>query len=187
LRFKSGPETGKTSLAIFELDGDTWRLCLTVTATTRPTSFATASGSGLALETLRRQIGPSARDLLRDELSRLEGTWTMLSGVRDGQQLPDAFARTGKRLVKGNETTVLFGSDASLKAAVHRGPDGLAEDDRLHPDRRRGRGRAQLGIYALEKDTVTYCMAPPGRPRPAEFTHKDGAGGTTTVWKRKTK
>jgi len=57
LRFKSGPETGRRRSAIFELDGDTWRLCLTVTATTRPTSFATASGSGLALETLRRQIG----------------------------------------------------------------------------------------------------------------------------------
>ena len=32
LVFTSGPEKGNTSLGIYELDGDTWRICLTIGA-----------------------------------------------------------------------------------------------------------------------------------------------------------
>src|SRR5258705_1875149 len=50
MTFTAGPEKGNTSLGIYELDGDTWRICLTVTGTRRPGTFATNPGSGLALE-----------------------------------------------------------------------------------------------------------------------------------------
>jgi uncharacterized protein (TIGR03067 family) len=184
LKFKSGPEKGNTSLAIFTLDGDTWTLCLTVTGKERPTAFATRAGSGLALETLKRRTGPSAGDLLRDELARLGGTWTMVSGIRDGQTLPDSFVRTGKRIVKGNETTVYFGSEVFLKAAFTVDPAPAPKTIDYILTAGDDRGRSQLGIYALDGDTVTYCMAPPGRPRPAGFEIEAGVGGTTTVWKR---
>lgn len=187
LRFKAGPEKGNTSLAIYELDGDTWTLCLTITGKTRPTAFATNAGSGHALETLKRQTGPSAPDLLRAELARLEGEWSLVSGVRDGQALPKDFVQTGKRLVKGNETTVLFGGQVFLKAAFSL---GLANEPKTidyiltaGPNQ----GEAQNGIYRLEGDTVTYSLAAPGRPRPTDFTIRPGDGGTLTVWKRKTK
>jgi uncharacterized protein (TIGR03067 family) len=55
LVFESGPEKGNTSLGIYELDGDTWRICLGVTAKERPKEFATKAGSGLALEKLTRE------------------------------------------------------------------------------------------------------------------------------------
>jgi uncharacterized protein (TIGR03067 family) len=56
LKFTEGPEKGNASLGIYELDEDTWKLCLTVTAKERPTAFATQIGSGTALETLRREV-----------------------------------------------------------------------------------------------------------------------------------
>jgi uncharacterized protein (TIGR03067 family) len=70
LIFEAGPEKGNRSLAIYELDGDTWRICLTVTAKTRPKAFATTPGSGLALETLKR--GAAEPDPLRAEPRRIE-------------------------------------------------------------------------------------------------------------------
>jgi uncharacterized protein (TIGR03067 family) len=187
LNFKSGPEKGNRSLAIFTLDDDTWTLCLTVTATVRPSEFLTRAGSGLALETLKRRTGPSVVELLHEELAKLAGTWTMVSGVREGQELPEAFVRTGKRVVQGNETTVFFGSEVFLKAAFTVDPEASPKTIDYILTEGDDRGRAQLGIYTLEKDTVTYCMAPPGRPRPRDFTIEAGVGGTTTVWKRKTK
>lgn len=59
LKFATGPEKGHTSLGIYELDGDKWRLCLTITSKTRPAKFETSPKSGLALETLERESGES--------------------------------------------------------------------------------------------------------------------------------
>lgn len=54
LRFDAGPETGNTNLAIYELAGDNLKLCIAMRGTVRPATFATAPGSGFALETLER-------------------------------------------------------------------------------------------------------------------------------------
>jgi len=69
LVFTSGPHDGSRSLGIYQLDGDTWRICLGLAGHARPTSFTTAPASGHALETLTRgavaQAGaaPSMPDL----------------------------------------------------------------------------------------------------------------------------
>jgi len=185
LSFKAGPERGNTSLAIFELDGDTWKLCMTVTGKTRPVAFSTKAGSGHAYEVLRRATGKSAREALQEELARLEGEWTLVSGMRDGQALPEDFVRIGRRLVEGNETTVLFGTQVYLKAAFAL---GVASDPKTIDyivTAGDGRGESQLGVYALEGDTVTYCLAAAGQPRPKGLSLAPGAGGVVTVWKRK--
>jgi uncharacterized protein (TIGR03067 family) len=54
LNFETGPEKGNTSLGIYELDGDTWRICLSTRGTTRPAKFAAEPGTGFALEVLNR-------------------------------------------------------------------------------------------------------------------------------------
>ena len=40
------------------------------------------------------------------------------------------------------------------------------------------------GIYAIRGDVLTYCIAAPGWPRPAEFTTAKGDGHTLVVLKR---
>lgn len=54
LNFTEGPENGNTALAIYELDGDKWKICLAVTSKDRPLEFAAKPGTGFALETLQR-------------------------------------------------------------------------------------------------------------------------------------
>ena len=55
LKFTEGPEKGNTSYGIYELDGDDFKLCLTITAKDRPVEFATKAKSGLGLEVLKRE------------------------------------------------------------------------------------------------------------------------------------
>jgi uncharacterized protein (TIGR03067 family) len=52
--FNEGPHSGSSSLGIYELDGDQWKLCLGFAGICRPKDFATSPGSGHALETLTR-------------------------------------------------------------------------------------------------------------------------------------
>jgi uncharacterized protein (TIGR03067 family) len=55
LIFTDGPEKGRTSLGIYELDGDSLRICLSLAGSTRPIEFASKPGSGFAFETLKRE------------------------------------------------------------------------------------------------------------------------------------
>jgi uncharacterized protein (TIGR03067 family) len=187
LSFKSGPEKGNKSLAIYEQDGDTWTICLTVSGRTRPTAFATKPGSGFALETLKRQTGVSPRERRNDELGALQGEWSLVACVKDGQNMPADFVKTGKRLVKGNETTVLFGGQVFLKAAFVLGVSGEPKTIDYIVTAGEMQGEAQAGIYKIEGEMVTYLLSPPGRPRPGDFTLRQGVGGTLTIWKRKRK
>ena len=54
MKFDAGPEKGNTNLCIYELDGDSLKLCIATRGTVRPTSFASPAGSGFAFEVLAR-------------------------------------------------------------------------------------------------------------------------------------
>ena len=49
-----GPNRGKTFLAIYELNGDTLRVCYDLTGKVRPTEFKTRKGEPLFLATYKR-------------------------------------------------------------------------------------------------------------------------------------
>jgi len=55
LIFTEGPEKGRTSLGIYELDGDSLKICLGLAGRDRPKEYVTKQGSGHALETLERE------------------------------------------------------------------------------------------------------------------------------------
>lgn len=53
--FTEGPEKGKTSLGIYELEGDTYKVCIGLAGNKdRPTEFASKPDSGHILEVLKR-------------------------------------------------------------------------------------------------------------------------------------
>jgi uncharacterized protein (TIGR03067 family) len=60
ITFTAGPHAGQKSLGIYELAGDTWKLCLGFAGYDRPQEFATAPRSGHALESLRRERSPES-------------------------------------------------------------------------------------------------------------------------------
>jgi uncharacterized protein (TIGR03067 family) len=67
VNFTDGPEKGKKALGIYELEGDTYRVCLGLTGKSRPTEFASKPGSGHVLEVLKREKGPAEKGAERKD------------------------------------------------------------------------------------------------------------------------
>jgi uncharacterized protein (TIGR03067 family) len=55
MKFDGGPEKGNVNRGIYELDGDTWKICIATTGSVRPTVFSSRpAGSGFVVELLAR-------------------------------------------------------------------------------------------------------------------------------------
>ena len=194
LLFLDGPEKGNTSLGIYELKGDTWKICLTTRGSVRPAEFAAPPGTGIALEVLQRGAvaagAPAAKvaagskaagELTGESAPELGGEWRMVSVVMNGDGLPSAMAAYGKRTATESAVTVKMGPSVILKArySVDRSVSPMTMDY-LRDD-----GKQQFGIWKFEGGELTTCFGAIGAARPAEFVSEKGDGRTLAVWTQK--
>jgi uncharacterized protein (TIGR03067 family) len=130
-------------------------------------------------------FGDSDADANAKDLEKMQGDWAVVSVVRDGVKDEDDNAQSLFRTVKGNQYTVFlfdkeigsgtFKIDATKKPkTIDSFPANLA-------------GKAILGIYQIEGNTIKTCYAPPGKDRPTEFDSKKGSEHTLMVWEREKK
>jgi uncharacterized protein (TIGR03067 family) len=126
-------------------------------------------------------------DAVKKEMAQLEGEWTMVSGERDGQKLPEDFVKSGKRVAKDGVSTVTFGDTLFMKAKLTIDPGKKPKTIDYDVIDGQGKGKTVLGIYEIDGDTVKFCFAAPDKDRPTEFASKEGSGHTLSVWKRKAK
>jgi uncharacterized protein (TIGR03067 family) len=118
-----------------------------------------------------------------DPLAALGGEWSMVSCVRDGEPVPQAYVRFGKRVAKGNEVVVTTGPKQLVKAtfAIDPLPEPKTIDYVfLHGE---NQGQSPYGIYELEGDQLKFCFSAPSAARPTDFTTRRGDGKTVTVWR----
>lgn len=110
----------------------------------------------------------------RGDLAKFQGKWELTSSEKDGKKQPIGVVRT----VKGDE--YFFTKDGK---EVAKGKIKL--DEKASPraiDITRAGAGPMLGIYSFDGDTQKVCIAPPGKPRPKEFTSKEGH--ILSVWKK---
>jgi uncharacterized protein (TIGR03067 family) len=138
-------------------------------------------GIGIVLLAL---AGASLAQEAKKEMAQLEGEWTMVSGERDGQPVPDEMRKTAKRVVKDGETTVEIGGQVFMKAKFTIDPAKKPKTIDYTLTGGPNDGKKVLGIYELDGDTVKFCFALPDKDRPTEMTAKEGSGWTLSVWKR---
>jgi uncharacterized protein (TIGR03067 family) len=199
LLFTAGPEKGNRNLGIYELKGHTWKICLATRGPNRPNTFATKPGDGVALEILARASATKksapAKSVSAKKISagisaatgpatELEGEWQMLTAVMNGQPLEKKFAVFGKRITKGNETTVYTGPQMLMKVTftLDRSKSPNAIDYEVVQGQ--NAGKSQLGIFDLRGLNLKLCFAAPGQPRPADFSSAPGDSRTFTTWKK---
>ena len=132
MKFTTGPETGNTNLAIYEVDQYAWRLCLNTRGTDRPTKFASEPGSGIVLEILKRDSRATGQpaekaaqtwnleNIRFEPAPELTGQWSMVSGILDGQPLDKNFVNSGRRLVEGSEMTPALGCARAWGGSTNR-------------------------------------------------------------------
>jgi uncharacterized protein (TIGR03067 family) len=197
-----GHAKGMTNLGIYELDGGTWKLCLDTTGKTRPKTFATKPMSGLALETLKRAPagsrvasaakggpaksakGAAAAKKSGGPVTELEGEWAMVSGVMDGNPMDKSMVQWVKRSTHGNESHVTAGPQTMLKVEFTHDPAKSPKTIDYMNLFGANKDKSQQGIYEIVGDDLKFCVAPPGKSRPAEFASTRGDGRSFTTWKR---
>jgi uncharacterized protein (TIGR03067 family) len=120
----------------------------------------------------------------KQELEKHQGNWVAVSFRRDGQETAAEIVRTVTRTVEGDH--VVWKRDGKSFAGTTVVLDPRQDPGAIDviPDGGPSRGKRVLGIYKLDKDRLTLCMADPDQPRPREFKAEKGSRHTLMVFKR---
>src|SRR5438105_10808191 len=125
-------------------------------------------GSWLVLAAYPTSADEKRADAER-ELKKLEGTWVMVSGERDGKVLAADVVKKARLVIQGNRHTVKVGEDTIVgthKLDPSKTPKNIDATDTEGPFK----GQTTKGIYEVTDDTFRVCFAPPDKERPKEFT-----------------
>ena len=116
----------------------------------------------------------------------IQGDWAQQSMVVDGAKVPDDEAQALFRSMKDDKYTIyqfkkVIGK-GTFKLDASRKPKTIDATTTAG-----GRSLTLLGIYELDGDSLKLCFAPPGKPRPSDFTSKKGSEHRLSVWEREKK
>jgi len=108
----------------------------------------------------------------------------MVAGVLNGAALGQDLVKWCQRITRGDVTSVVAGPQVMLKARFtldySKKPSAI---DYVNLEGT-NKGKPQAGIFELSGETLSICMAAPGRPRPGHFSSKAGDGRSYTAWRR---
>jgi uncharacterized protein (TIGR03067 family) len=117
-----------------------------------------------------------AHQRTRNDLARLQGAWTAVSGRRPAELL-----------VAGNLYTVRFLDGAIYMGTfeIDPGESPPAMDMRIDEGPIKHKGQITLCIYDLSADTLRWCPGKPGTDhRPESFPCEDDPDGLCLVFRR---
>jgi uncharacterized protein (TIGR03067 family) len=133
-------------------------------------------------------IAAEARDdEAAKELQKLQGTWVLDSGEKDGQKLADEDVKRSRITWKGSSVSLY--TPHQSKQAI-RGEVTVDTTKRPHHmdwvrTTEPGKGQTMHAVYELlDEDHYRVCFAPPDKDRPTEFSTKPGSGHIQHIWKR---
>jgi uncharacterized protein (TIGR03067 family) len=126
----------------------------------------------------------------KKDLDGLQGTWRLVSAMRDGEALPKDKVKKTTIVIKEDhyqDDTFLFPELAEYATSKEGTIKLDATKKPKQMDATSTAKEVMLGIYELDGDRYKVCFAPTGKPRPSEFASKLGSGNLLQVWKRKEK
>jgi uncharacterized protein (TIGR03067 family) len=127
----------------------------------------------------------SQTEASQDELERFQGTWQLVSAESNGEKAPEERVKQIRVTISGNTHTVRFGDqviahDVSFELDPTKTPKEVTDTINDGPNK----GKQIRGIYRLEGDMLTSCVAAIGKERPTEFAAGPGSGHTLRVFRR---
>ncbi|MFO0908974.1 MAG: TIGR03067 domain-containing protein [Isosphaeraceae bacterium] len=129
--------------------------------------------------------GVSRGDTIQEELSRLQGTWNLVSAETDGEPAPADRIKNVRVVIKGSTSTVYFGETLvahSDQVKINPGPTPHEVDD--YPSGPGLDGKVIRGIYKVEGDSLTSCVGKLDGDRPKTFAAPKGSGFTLRAFRR---
>jgi uncharacterized protein (TIGR03067 family) len=123
-------------------------------------------------------------DSVKKELKEHQGTWVATSSIYDDQSAPEAIVRSIKRTVTEDHVVWERNGKRFAGTKIELDPSRNPKTIDLIPDGGPKRGERLLGIYKLEGDILTICVAGSGQARPEEFKAGKGSGRTLQTFQR---
>src|SRR5581483_11296159 len=128
-------------------------------------------------------IGFAFAEKGKTDLDKLQGTWMRASVERDGKPASADELKNPRLTIKGDKYTLDGGKEkrtGTFKLDDTKSPKTLD----IIADSGPNKGKTLKGIYKFEDDTFIYCVAPPDKDRPTEFSGKEASGHTLLINKR---
>ena len=184
----TGPRKSLTFSGIYELDGDTLKICFSLRGKERPAALASKPGSGLLFQVFNREKQDVKEALIEASRTELAATWKAVSYSLDGNKAADEDLKK-----------IELAIDAAGKTSARReGKVFIASTTKIDPTSNPmtiditftegdPKGQTALGIFKIEYDLLTICRSAPGKPRPTEFSSKPGSGHTLMSYRREKK
>ncbi len=115
------------------------------------------------------------------ELAKFNGTWELVSAVSDGKEMPAETVKNIRIVIKDGKHSVYLGQTVLAKEIPFTIDSTRVPKTTIDtlPD-----GKKIKGIYKLEGETLTSCMAAADQDFPTEFLSKPGSACSLRVFKR---
>lgn len=117
----------------------------------------------------------------KKDLAKLQGTWALVSGERDGKNVPEEEAKNTVITIRGSDfvfpdvSQIGTSAKGTIKLDPTKNPKSI--DSTSSKD-----GTKSLGIYEFVGNGYRVCFAEPGKDRPQHFSAKSGSGNDLQVW-----
>jgi uncharacterized protein (TIGR03067 family) len=118
----------------------------------------------------------------KQELKKLAGAWTVIAHEHGGKKAALKEISSLAVTMDADKMTTRDGTDVKEESAI------VALDPKSKPaavdikiTSGGDKGKVVKGIYKLQDDKLTLCLAEPGKDRPKEFAGKEGTGHTLMV------
>jgi uncharacterized protein (TIGR03067 family) len=119
----------------------------------------------------------------KDE-DKLQGTWKVVSVEHNGKKAEPKMIAGWTLVVAGDKMTARDGNDVMDESSFRL--DAAAKPPAIDLTMTAGndKGKTVRGIYRLDGDRLTICVAEPGKERPKEFRAPEGAEATVLAFER---
>jgi uncharacterized protein (TIGR03067 family) len=130
-----------------------------------------------------------ATDPGKGDLDKLQGTWLTVSLVSNGktvvdENLPPKPGPITKVVYEGSKWRVTVGEKTVATGTWKIDPAKNPKEIDIMDESGMINDKTKLAIYELEGDTFKYCIGLAGKPRPTEFSAKEGSDTALIVSRR---
>jgi uncharacterized protein (TIGR03067 family) len=125
-------------------------------------------------------IQQAKTDELQNDFQKLQGAWTLYYAEQDGSSfLPGGSVQM---LVRGNRFLLAPNTPRATLGEFAQDQMNWPRQINYMPVTGPTAGQIYLGIYDVVGSVQRVCFAPPGQPRPTDFSAFPGSGRILNVW-----